>query len=66
MPSRAALGRAARLHFQSTIGGAFAREFRFAQMASGGATYLMPIAMECGPTKCSTRVAEKPASRIQA
>jgi hypothetical protein len=28
--------------------------------------YLIPIAMECGPTRCSTRVAEKPASRIQA
>ena len=28
--------------------------------------YLIPIAIECGPTRCSTRVAEKPASRIQA
>jgi hypothetical protein len=28
--------------------------------------YLIPIAMECGPTRCSTRVAEKPVSRIQA
>ena len=47
-------------------GGACARELRFAQRASGGAAYLIPIAMECGPTRCSTRVAEKPASRIQA
>jgi hypothetical protein len=47
---------------QSTV--AFGRPSR--EQTVSRSAYLIPIAMECGPTRCSTRVAEKPVSRIQA
>ena len=34
-------------------------------VATGAPAYLMPMAMESGPTSASTRVDEKPASFIQ-